>query len=294
MRKKIITIIGLGIIVVLLLAIVNIRYKNDHVMDNFNNLLNDNIDFISSLAYSYDESGSIDVTANYRGAHGENNPHDFSYLFNINHNQLIIGDSTGYNTIDNFVYLDLINYIADLKNNINLSKVNNNTYSIDTSKISDMLARKINSITFEVKTSGIVKKVNEVIVHIKYKDIEDVITLNGDLTSGRGIVFEKEFKYNKSTNGISLQYGDDFKMNIFKMNDHVEYNIVKGTYVYKASLYEKVIKFNTSGDASIYRGLDMTINFMNGVMLENNNITDIKNICILRYFNALGKVGSEY
>jgi hypothetical protein len=294
MKKKILSILGIIVIIVLLFSIVTIKYKNDHIYDKYSDLLNNNLEFLSSLVKGYSNSGHVDVTANYRGAHGENNPHNFNYLFNVDDSKLIVGNEDGYSYLSDFIYLDLLNRVSSIKDTLKVTQIKDGLYNIDTKVISNLLFKKIDSITLEVKTKGFVKKIDESILHIKYDDKEETITFNEDFTSARGTFFDKEVKYNKTSQGISLQYGVDFKMNIFIRDNYLEYNVVDDEYVYKLSLYDDKIIANVSGDASIYRGLDMTFNFAGGLRIEPDKIVDSKNICITRYFNALGRVGSEY
>ena len=294
MKKKIIIISLIVILIGLVLGVVFVINNNTHVYDNYNKLLNDNLDFISSLTYQYRREGTINVTANYRGAHGENNPHDFEYLFMVKDNKLFISDNDGFNYLEDFNYLELINAVNNINDSVKPTSIKDGVIELDTKVISDLCYRKIDSMYLEVSTKGFIKRVSETKLHIKYEDKDDVIVFNEDLTNGRGTLFNKEVKYNKTTQGVSLQIGNDFKMNIFKKNDHIEYNIVSGEYTYRLFFYENKIKANVSGDAAIFRGLEMTFDFDKQIPFELTKQVDPKTICITRYFNALGKVGSDY
>ncbi len=287
MKKKQLIIIGIIVVIIIIIVgvfLINIKGNKKVSRDD---LINQNLDFIASLSKKYSRVGNLDVTANYRGAHGENNPHDFEYEFEVEGGKLFIGNEKGFSYLSDFNYLDIINLIADIKNKLKVTKIDTNIYSMDTEMISDILYKRIDSITLETKSK-------ENIMHIKYDDKDETITFNEDFTSAKGTFFDKEIKYNKTSQGISLQYGFDFKMNVFTGEDKVEYSIVNGPYVYKILLYEDKITASVSGEAAIYKGLDMTFNFVDGLRVDHDKIIDSKNICITRYFNALGKVGSEY
>ena len=300
MKNKVLIIICILLLVVVGGVLFVVLQPKDKIYKEFKQVINDNSNFLSKLSYVYDNNkGYVDVVANYRGAHGENNPHDFKYDFKVEDNKLYLADTNGYVYLDSFNYLNILHSIICLDSNINCSLVtisNDNTDKIYLNKdmLGSILNKNIKEAYFKVNIKGIIKKIDTIDLIIKYDDVTDTITFDGDMKSGRGTFNNNAIKYNKTSRGISLHYGDNFKMNVFIKNNYIEYNIVKDSYTYKIDLYEDKIDVISSGDASIYRGLEMHFKFDKDIVFNDKQEINYKNVCITRYFNALGHVGSEY
>ena len=237
------------------------------------------VEYYKKFGKTYGNEGVVKVSANYRGAHGESLPHDFTYNFLYEDGKLFIGNEDGYSSLDTNI-IDVFNFISKLDLTFNKK---NNQYSFDATNISKLFDNN--------STEGLVMLTDSLTITILNSDTK--VTFDKEMKQGKGKLFGKNITITKNSKGLSLQYDNKVKINIFNKEDHIEYNIVNGDYTYKLYLYDNKIDISANGDSAVYRGLDMHFEFKD-IDFNKNKELDKKDICITRYFNALGKVGSEY
>lgn len=315
MNKKKVILISIIIVIVIVIIITSI-YHNNKIYKNYEKQLEDKIEKIYNDINSYDYKGTghIDLVANYRGAHGEANPANFNYDFNLTNTSLTLGNSDGYYTIgipdDYKTYADnsikeLSSYtIDDYKNILSHNiKVENNknklVITLDKDYINELFNSNFSSIKLTFNLKGLLyKNVDNITLNIKYtydgNNIDNNLTISSDLKTIIGEINNLDFRYYENSNGFSISYDTLFKLNKIEYDNYNEINIVFSSYSATLDLYKDYVDFYVSGEAAIYKGLTMKITFDDNININKANLIDGHSIPIVRYFTNLNRVGSEY
>ncbi len=315
MKKKKIIFISIISIIIIIIILTSI-YHNNKIYQNYEKQIQAKIEEIYNNIYSYNykDSGHIDLVANYRGAHGEANPANFSYDFKLTNTSLTLGNSDGYHTEgisdDYKTYADntlkeLNNYtVEDYKNIISHniiaeSKNNKLIITLDKDYINKIFNSNFTNITLTFNLKGLIyKKVDNLTLNIKYtydgNNIDNNLTISSDLKTIIGEINNLDFRYYENSNGFSISYDTVFKLNKIEYDNYNEINIVFSSYSVTLDLYKDYIDFYVSGEAAIYKGLTMKITFTDDININQDNEIDGHSIPIIRYFTNLNRIGSEY
>lgn len=238
--------------------------------------------------YPIKNSGKIDVSANYKGAHGENFPHDFSFNYALKNNKIYFENEDGYNTLTiNRALFNFLNGLTaklnvdDVKlfndsNDLTMAKVN-----IDSKYLNQLYGTNFKNIEVTVYFNNILSKNIEKTV-IKLDDT--IITKSGNNYVINIDDYIIKFNFNKS--GYSLNINDNIKMNAFNEINNDRYTLVVGKYVYSITLNEENIEFVASTGASIYNSINVKAHYED-IQLKLEKELDIKENPITRYFSEV-------
>jgi len=284
MVKKIVSVF---IVIVLLIVLVFVL-KNNIIKDT-KNILNENLNTIYNYInkYNYDNKGVMNITANYKGAHGSLNPVNFEYNFNINYDNnnlyTTLENSEGYYT--NVFNNNILSLYMKLKGNEQVK----NIFTIKEIK------EEFNKISFIFDESIINKVLNS-----DYKDFKLVINTNIlyfgikdyklyldnnilNITNDFKHISNDDIRISINNNGYIINYKDSIKVNYKNKEDNDNYNISINDLALNLELGTD-IKVNINKEVSIYNGLDINISFKD-VELNKNNEIKREEIPLFRYFD---------
>ena len=285
MKKKVLLIV-IPIIIILTAVIFLFTMNNDKKHIDYSiDLLREGLNYLGKR--NYKTSGTLDVTAKYKGAHGEHYPGFFNYLFETNLENGIytvsIGNKDGYVTKQ--YELELFELVQNLKevNTTKLDYVNykkvNDTYELDIDVINDALSTDFKKCTIDVTSTGILKDFESSTIKC-----DDNLTI--ELTEKRTTInyYDNVIKIDKNENGFSLNMNDLMKMNTFYENDKSRHNIVIGDDVFYVEAMDNKLFLSVTSQAAIYNGMEITVTYKDIVLNKINNLEEIE-IPIFRYFN---------
>lgn len=284
MKKKITIIISI-LIVLLLVCIVNILFINNgyinRQIDNFKSeyeLFYNNINKFPI----YDE-GKLDINANYRGAHGENNPNRFVFDYKLDNSIVSFSNEVGFKDYeyDNKI-TELIKGIRKIDVNtleeiLKESKIENNKLIIDEKKINNITNFNIENISITFESTNIIKKLKRIVINIDDVkiSIEDKI-INIDYKDNHINV-----KINSS--GYYLSINDTLKMNAFINDNKNTYSIVIGDKVLRVEVSDNELKVLGGFESAIYNSIEITATKGKTNIVKNNEL-ELNDVPILRYF----------
>lgn len=276
MKKKIIIISS--IIVVLITLLISILLINNKREKNKEEMINDIKSNIKELIKytnknNLSTSGVINVTAKYKGAHGEHYPKEFIYNFNTlidGENYIVtIGNELGY--VEKTYQMPGLILMNKIKN-INPDQVDDIFKSeINVSDINKYLDTNYKKCTYELKA-------NKIICDKDYLFIDDN-TIN--------IKFKNNlFKIDTSEKMFSVIVNEKLKMNAFYYDDSTRYNVVLNNNVIYFETSNNKLYLNSTSQAAIYNALELTVDYKDVAVTKDNKIDEIE-IPIFRYFNEL-------
>lgn len=231
-------------------------FINNDYMSDVNKSLNNDINSLKVYLnkYNYDNQGTLDVVAKYKGAHGEAYPSDYSYSFFMNDNKLDIIDVSNYVSFElNKDFIDLID---------KLSKV---TFEdVDVKVNTEGLFNRVSSVEVIYDDIKVIKKDNN--YNIVYKD--NVININ----------------INKL--GYLLTINDSFKMNAFIKSDNDTYSVVINDYAFYVEMRKNNILIKANSPSAIYNGLEVNVSFNKINEYKNKKIDNSVSNPIKRYVDS--------
>lgn len=291
MQRKIliITMIFLLIIMTGLFAKKVYEEKGKVFNEELKTILTDFNDISTKLnRYEIKKSGTLAISANYKGAHGENFPHDFEFSYALKDNKIYFENKDGYNSL-NF-NKDLITLLKSLNNKIETDKVraSNSTIGFIESSL-NLNAEYINNI---YKTSF--KDITATVYfnNILSKHVEKTVIKVDDITItkiGKSYTIDVDdyhIKFNFNKNGYSLNINDHIKMNAFNETTNDRYTLVIGEYVYSFTIKGEGIDFVASTGASIYNSVNVVAEYSD-IELKLEKELDVKDNPITRYFSEV-------
>lgn len=251
--------------------------------------LNDFKDLSTKVSrYEIKKVGKLSISANYKGAHGENFPHDFEFNYALKGNKIYFENKDGYNSLN--LNKDLIDVLKSFNKKIEVDKVraSNSTINFTTATlnlnveyINNLYKTSFKNITATVYFNNFLSKNVEKTV-IKIDDI--VITKIGKSYIIDVDDYNIKFNFNKS--GYSININDDIKMNVFNETTNDRYTLVVGKYVYSFTVREDGIDFVASTGASIYNSFNVVAQY-DDIELNLNKELDIEKNPITRYFSEV-------
>lgn len=280
MKKKIILISGIVVLLFIILASVLITLNNNKLEDKALSLIETHVKDISSFISKYDikANGVVNISANYKGAHGESYPAEFTYNYELT-DKLYFEDEE-YTYLDiNADVLDIVKNLKDI-NKFDVYKyktknVNKNaiiyTYDFDVFK------------NFQVKifTKGLIKKVDYIEV-----DIDDY-KITVDKNKIDVVVGHNDIEIVKNNTGYYLSINGKLKCNIFINKDNYTFSIVLNNMVYYLEINNEglVIKFNSS--SAIYNSIDMKVKYDDNKLNKNKLSSNFDDNPIIRYLSRV-------
>lgn len=285
MKKKVIVVITLSLVITVSLVLYNFMYFSKKETINYvTNEIKTSLDLINDIVgkFSVKNTGTVEVTANYKGAHGENYPAVFNYNYELSDKLYLENGEFGYINIDSNLK-KMINIFLNLKKldltNYEISKSDDKyILTYDEKAINEVLKTTFNKISVSIEAKDIFKKekniqidLDDIHIDILKKDI--VIKYQGILTY---ISLDSDLCY--------LNINNKLKMNLF-MKDNFSSNIVWNGQVYSLFLEDEgfLLKFNTS--ASIYNSISMTFKYEDVIVNKNNKLENFKDNPIIRYIS---------
>ena len=285
MKKKVIVVITLSLVITVSLVLYNFMYFSKKETINYvTNEIKTSLDLINDIVgkFPVKNTGTVEVTANYKGAHGENYPAVFNYNYELSDKLYLENGEFGYINIDSNLK-KMVNIFLNLKKldltNYEISKSDDKyILTYDEKAINEVLKTTFNKINVSIEAEDIFKKekniqidLDDIHIDILKKDI--VIKYQGILTY---ISLDSDLCY--------LNINNKLKMNLF-MKDNFSSNIVWNGQVYSLFLEDEgfLLKFNTS--ASIYNSISMTFKYEDVILNKNNKLENFKDNPIIRYIS---------
>lgn len=285
MKKKVIVVITLSLVITVSLVLYNFMYFSKKETINYvTNEIKTSLDLINDIVgkFPVKNTGTVEVTANYKGAHGENYPAVFNYNYELSDKLYLENGEFGYINIDSNLK-KMVNIFLNLKKldltNYEISKSDDKyILTYDEKAINEVLKTTFNKINVSIEAKDIFKKekniqidLDDIHIDILKKDI--VIKYQGILTY---ISLDSNLCY--------LNINNKLKMNLF-MKDNFSSNIVWNGQVYSLFLEDEgfLLKFNTS--ASIYNSVSMTFKYDDVILNKNNKLENFKDNPIIRYIS---------
>ncbi len=285
MKKKVIVVITLSLVITVSLVLYNFMYFSKKETINYvTNEIKTSLDLINDIVgkFPVKNTGTVEVTANYKGAHGENYPAVFNYNYELSDKLYLENGEFGYINIDSNLK-KMVNIFLNLKKldltNYEISKSDDKyILTYDEKAINEVLKTTFNKINVSIEAKDIFKKekniqidLDDIHIDILKKDI--VIKYQGILTY---ISLDSDLCY--------LNINNKLKMNLF-MKDNFSSNIVWNGQVYSLFLEDEgfLLKFNTS--ASIYNSISMTFKYEDVILNKNNKLENFKDNPIIRYIS---------
>ncbi len=285
MKKKVIVVITLSLVITVSLVLYNFMYFSKKETINYvTNEIKTSLDLINDIVgkFPVKNTGTVEVTANYKGAHGENYPAVFNYNYELSDKLYLENGEFGYINIDSNLK-KMVNIFLNLKKldltNYEISKSDDKyILTYDEKAINEVLKTTFNKINVSIEAKDIFKKekniqidLDDIHIDILKKDI--VIKYQGILTY---ISLDSNLCY--------LNINNKLKMNLF-MKDNFSSNIVWNGQVYSLFLEDEgfLLKFNTS--ASIYNSISMTFKYEDVILNKNNKLENFKDNPIVRYIS---------
>lgn len=285
MKKKVIVVITLSLVITVSLVLYNFMYFSKKETINYvTNEIKTSLDLINDIVgkFPVKNTGTVEVTANYKGAHGENYPAVFNYNYELSDKLYLENGEFGYINIDSNLK-KMVNIFLNLKKldltNYEISKSDDKyILTYDEKAINEVLKTTFNKINVSIEAKDIFKKekniqidLDDIRIDILKKDI--VIKYQGILTY---ISLDSDLCY--------LNINNKLKMNLF-MKDNFSSNIVWNGQVYSLFLEDEgfLLKFNTS--ASIYNSISMTFKYDDVIVNKNNKLENFKDNPIIRYIS---------
>ncbi len=285
MKKKVILFITLSLVITVSLVLYNFMYFSKKETINYvTNVIKTKLDLINDIVEKFPvkNTGIVEVTANYKGAHGENYPAVFNYNYELSDKLYLENGEFSYINIDSNLK-KMINLFFNLKKldltNYEISKSDGKyILTYDEKAINEVLKTTFNKISVSIEAKDVFKK--EKNIQIDLDDIhidilkKDIVIKNHDKLSY--ISLDSDLCY--------LNVNNKLKMNLF-MKDNYSSNIVWNGQVYTLLLEDEgfLLKFNTS--ASIYNSISMTFKYEDVILNKNNKLENFKDNPIIRYIS---------
>ena len=285
MKKKVIVVITLSLVITVSLVLYNFMYFSKKETINYvTNEIKTSLDLINDIVgkFPVKNTGTVEVTANYKGAHGENYPAVFNYNYELSDKLYLENGEFGYINIDSNLK-KMVNIFLNLKKldltNYEISKSDDKyILTYDEKAINEVLKTTFNKINVSIEAKDIFKK--EKNIQIDLDDIHIDILKKDIVIKYQGILSYISF----DSNLWYLNVNNKLKMNLF-MKDNYSSNIVWNGQVYTLLLEDEgfLLKFNTS--ASIYNSISMTFKYEDVILNKNNKLENFKDNPIIRYIS---------
>lgn len=283
-RKIIIIIICISILLIGITSIfvVNNKKCEDKAID----LINTHIQDISKFVNKYEvmNNGTLEINANYKGAHGESYPAKFTYNYELSDKLYFENDV--YTYLD--VNTDVLHFLNNIKSieNIDVYKYtkkrshkNVTTYSYDVNHVNEILNTDFEKVEIKVFTKGIYK----VIDYIEVSLDDNKITVNKkdiDITYKNN-----DIELVKNDAGYYLSINGKLKCNIFINNDNYSFSIVFNNTVYYLEIRDSGLVIKFTSPASIYNSIDIKVSYKDNKVTKKKISNNFDDNPIIRYLS---------
>ena len=268
----------LAVGILLIISVNKAKDAEKRGVNEFVNLATMLYDYANSKKIGY--SGVLEVTASYKGAHGEKHPANFNLIYELDIDSMNFasGDSNGYN--ESVITSKVLNFVKVLRTT-DKDKYVKAFKDLDVKAINEIFGTSYKSLTIEVDKSGFFSDYHK--AEVKLDD--DVITLK-----------ENEYIYKKgkdtisiktNNKGYSVNINNIFKMNAFPDKKLDEYNVVFNGYSFHITINNSQITLNTSSQSAIYNGLDLVFKYNTNRHVDKTTKIDFDEIPIFRYFKGV-------
>lgn len=287
MNKKILVIsTTLLLISFILLLLVFVNIKSTFYMSDLKKSMESKIRIIDKVINNYQlqKMGVAEVTANYKGAHGENYPAVFNYNYEVL--DKIYFEDTSYSSIDNSIGIIMLFNALSNVSNLNLdnyksisSEGSKRIIMYDNKYINEILGTNFKSVRVEVKTKGLIKRLSD--IHVFLDDI-DITLDNNDIKVSYD---DKGALISLSDNAVYVNVNDKLKMNIFMKNDGNNFSIVLNDKVYSVQMSKNEANIKFSSPSSIYNSMSIKLIYKDVSLSKTNALENIEDNPVLRYLN---------
>ncbi len=291
MRRKILIIIMIALLILTSGLFVKKVYedKAEVFKEEIENILQDINELSTKLnRYELQSTGTLAISANYKGAHGENFPHDFTFNYALEKNKIYFENEDGYNSLS--LNKKLLGFIKGMTKKIDASQVTLSNTSINfTNPSIDIETKYLNEIyntNFQKIKSTIYFE------NVLSKKIDRTVIQLDDITitkTGKSYIIEigqYNIKFNFNKKGYSLNINDNIKMNVFNETTNDRYTLVVGAYVYSFTVNNSSIDFVASTGASIYNSINIVAKYGKYELKREKELAVVDNP-ITRYFSEV-------
>lgn len=286
MKKDVILVSSVIVAVLIIVLSSVVIFNNSKLETKALEVIDAHIKEINSFVNKYEvmNSGIVEVSANYKGAHGESYPAEFVYNYELTDKLYFENEVYSYLDINN----DALNVIRSIKkigkfdvNNYKNKNVSSKviTYSYDVEDINSIFNTSFKKAEIKVFTKGIYKTVDYIEVDLD----ECKITINKKDIS---IVYGKnDIDLVKNDAGYYLSINGKLKCNIFVNDDNYSFSIVLNNTVYYLELRDDglVIKFTSS--AAIYNNIDIKVTYGEDAVTKGMLSENFDDNPIIRYLS---------
>lgn len=284
MRKKYIGILLILLIIINIFTLIFV-YNSCFISRESKTLLNNYKELYNYLnTHESFSSGTIEVIANYRGAHGENYPNFFNFDYINEDNTVTFTNSSGSLK---YSYDNEISNIINILKNMSSSelekiiKYKNNKVLIDKDKLNELTKQNFKNVEVRFNYHGLVRKLDNIEITldglnmiIKDKVIE--ITYNNNV-----------IKITLNSSGYSLNINDILKMNAFLNEYKNTYSIIIKDKVFHVEYSNEELVIKALSEGAIYNGLDLHVKNKENVNINNDSILTNDDVPIIRYYNNI-------
>lgn len=287
-KENIVKVILCSVVAIIAIFAIMLKgFNSSNITEDVLKSLNEDISSLSSYVnkYSIPKKGKTEISANYKGAHGESFPKDFKFNYKLEGNTLYFSDEAGYTKLElDQRLVDLFNIFSndftedilvakDEKNEENTIKV-----SLDIDKINNYFNKEFKKAEMVInKKNAISKEIKDITLSLD----DYIITI--DKSNYKIMYNDEKVDVNIVKNGYSLAINDTVKMNVIFEKDVDKYNIIVDNYVYSLNISNNNVKFTANTRASIYNSIEAV--FMGEeVNINKKKEVDIKNNPLTRYF----------
>lgn len=284
MKKDIMLIISVIVAVLIIIISSIVMFNNSKLEIKALKVIDTHVKDINSFVNKYEvmNNGIIQVQANYKGAHGESYPTEFTYNYELSDKLYFENEEYSYLDVND----DLLNIIKSIKkigdfnvNNYKKKTVNNKviTYYYDVKDINKIFNTDFKKAEIKVFTKGIYKIIDYIEVDLDECKIRvDKKNIN--------ISYDKnDIDIIKNDAGYYLSINGKLKCNIFVNDDNYSLSIVLNNSVYYLEISNAglVIKFTST--SAIYNNIDIKVKYGNNQVTKNVLSNDFDDNPIIRY-----------
>lgn len=278
MNKKIIIILSSVFIILVATILFSLFFSKGELLSDYERMISTNIELIDNVINKYEikNQGEVEVTANYKGAHGENYPATFNYNYELSDKLYL--ENEEYSSID--IDDDLLKIIDVLKKlkNVDITKYkkkSNKKLTYDANYINEVLGTDFKNVRVDIKTRGFNKRLNGVVIYL------DDIKLE---INNKNIYINYDTHVSLNKDACYVNVKNKLRMNIF-IKETISFSIVLNDQVYSLELMDDGMNIKFSTSASIYNSLDIKVKYKDITLNKNKELSDYKDNPIIRYLS---------
>ena len=284
MRRLLIFSLAIVVIVITNIYFLLGLYNKENIAKETVTIVNDKISYIDKFInkYTIGKTGLLEVTANYKGAHGENYPSD--YVFNYELADKLYFENNEYASID--YPKEVISLITTLKNLKNIDLTNLKVtrlggkyeVSLDTNDINKKLNTNFKDISFNIYTKGLIHKVD----YLEFKLDDLYMTLTKDSFN---IKFQNNnIRIDLNADNVYLNVNDILKVNVL-IKDLYSCSIVLGDKVYYLEIKDDGFYLKFNSPSAIYNSITINGHYSYMILNKEKEIEKLTDNPIVNYIS---------